>query len=441
MTLRFTFPFLLLLAAFATSAQNLHLDQVDSYVSLLESNNRVIGSLAISKNGKELYNRDFGQAAIPKLVHDQQTKYQIGSITKTYTAVLIFQLVEQGKVSLDDHLEKFFPDFPGAKEITISHMLNHKSGLGDYVRKKGKSGWLDKKVSEKQILAEIKRQGLIFKPGEKQEYSNSAYYLLALIAEKVFEKNYGVLIREQICEPLGLKNTASILAAPENIYPPYDYQKNGKWTEATDFYFPNTKGAGDIVATPEDLLTFIDALFNFKLLKKESVELMKPLVEQKEYFGKGLMQIPLRKHLLLGHGGDTHGTHSVLGYNEKDSVSLVLVINGERYTRNEMILGVLSILYEEPFELPSFKTVEVAAEELDRYTGTYASTKPAIKLAISNKKGTLYGQVAGQGAIPFVATDTNKFQFEEAGVQIEFLPDGSTLIFKQSGMVLELKKE
>ncbi|MNY45276.1 hypothetical protein D3C86_1803670 [compost metagenome] len=106
-----------------------------------------------------------------------------------------------------------------------------------------------------------------------------------------------------------------------------------------------------------------------------------------------------------------------------------------------MILGVLSIMYEEPFELPSFQKVEVAAEELDRYTGTYASTKPAIKLAISNKKGTLYGQVSGQRAIPFEAYDKNKFQFEEAGVQLEFLPDGNTMIFKQSGRVLEMKKE
>lgn len=441
MILKLTFPFLFFIAAFSTSAQNLHLDQVDQYVSLLESNNRAIGSLAISKNGKEIYNRDFGQAAIPELVPDQQTKYQIGSITKTYTAVLIFQLVEKGKLSLDDKLEKFFPDMPGAAEITISQMLNHKSGLGDYVAKKGKSGWLDKKVSEEQILAEIKRQGLIFKPGEKQQYSNSAYYLLALIAEKGFEKNYGVLVREQICEPLGLKNTASVLTNPDNIYPSYSYQQNGKWTTAKDFYFPNTKGAGDIVATPEDLLQFIDALFNFKLLTEESVELMKPLVEKKEYFGKGLMQIPLRTHLLLGHGGDTHGTHSVLGYNEKDSVSLVLVINGERYTRNQMILGVLSLMYEEPFELPSFEAIEVSAAELERYSGTYTTPKLPVKLLVSPKKGTLYVQASGQRAMPFKAYAKNKFQFEQAGIQIEFLPDGNTLIFNQSGNVFEMKKE
>ncbi len=441
MASRFILSFILLIVASSTTAQNLHIDQVDSLISLLESNNRCIGSLIISKNGKELYNRDFGQKAVPKMEHDQNTKYQIGSITKTFTAVLIFQLIENGRLSLDDKLEKFLPDMPGANEITLRHMLNHTSGLGDYVWNDKNPNWLLKKVSEQEILDEIKHQGLAFKPGEKQEYSNSAYYLLAKIAEKMYNKNYGVLIREQICQPLGLKNTASVFTNPENIYPPYWCNPNGKWVKIPDFYFPNVIGAGDIVATPEDMMSFIQALFRYELLKKEHIEIMKPLIDQHEYFGRGLMQIPMRTQVLFGHGGDTKGTHSLLGYNEKDSVSIALAINGERYTRNQLILGVLSVMYEEPFEFPVFNEITISKTEMDRYSGTYTSPELPIKIMVSHRKGILYLQGTGQPTLPMEAYDTNKFQYEEAGVKVEFLPDGQTMIFKQGGMTFKMKKE
>lgn len=429
------------LSIFSASAQDLHLAKVDSLVTLIEDNNRSIGSLVIWKNGEELYNRDFGQREIPEQQHNQQTKYKIGSITKTYTAVLIFQLVENGRLSLDDKLEKFFPEMPRAKEITIRQMLNHTSGLGDYAWKKSNPDWLNKKVTEQQILKEIKRQGLVSKPGEKEEYSNSAYYLLAKIAEKMYNNDFGRLIREQICEPLGLKNTASLLTDPGNVYESFEYNQQGKWAHVEDFYFPNTKGAGDIVATPEDLLKFINALFHYQLLKKETVELMKPLVEQDEYFGRGLMQIPMRTQLLLGHGGDTKGTHSLLGYNEKDSVSIALLINGQRYTRNQFLLGVLSCMYEEPFGFPEFNQVAVSAEELDQYVGVYSSPELPIKITVSHEKEQLYLQGTGQPAIPMEAYDKRKFQFEKAGVKVEFVPESNIMHFQQGGIKLEMKRE
>lgn len=441
MTSRFFFTLSFLLGILNLTAQNLHIDEVDRFVTLIEDNNRSIGSLTIHKDGKQLYNRNFGQSNIPQQRHDQDTKYQIGSITKIYTAVLIFQLVEKGNLSLDDRLERFFPDMPGAKEITIAQMLNHTSGLGDYTWKEDDSNWLLKKVTEQQILDEIKHQGLVLKPGERQEYSNSAYYLLAKITEKLFRKDYPILIQEKICKPLGLKNTTSMAAKSANVYRSYNYDADGKWMEVEDFYFPNTKGVGDIVATTADMLTFINALFHYNILKKETVAIMKPIIAEKEYFGRGLMQIPMRTQLLYGHGGDTKGTHSVLGYNEKDGVSIALVINGERYTRNQFLLGLLSIMYEEPFDLPTFKTIEVSVAEMDTYTGTYSSPQLPIKIMIFHDKGVLYAQGTGQPALPLEPYDVKKFQFEEAGVQIEFQPEKNIMIFQQGGMVIETKKE
>jgi len=247
MTSRLILLLLFIAATFNSAAQNLHLDKVDAFVTLIENNNRSIGSLTIYKNGKQLYDRNFGQTHIIENKFDKQTKYKIGSITKTYTAVLIFELIEKGSLSLEDKLEKFFPDMPGAKEITIGQMLHHSSGLGDFVWKEENPDWLNHKVTEKQIFDEIKKQGLVFTPGEKQEYSNSGYYLLAKIAEQIGKKDYAALIDEKICRPLGLKNTVSMSKEATNVFASYTYGTDQSWTEAEDFYFPNT-------TVPETLL-------------------------------------------------------------------------------------------------------------------------------------------------------------------------------------------
>lgn len=433
-----------LLTAFSSLgavAQNLHLDAVDQFVTLVEDNNRGIGTLTISKEGKELYHRNFGQLHVPSLSLNASPNYQIGSITKTYTAVLIFQLVAHGRLSLDDTLDRFFPDMPGAQQITIRQMLEHTSGLGDYVIKGSDSEWLFKKVTEQEILSEIMQQGLVAPPGTKESYSNSAYYLLAKIAEQLYQNTYGFLIQEYICKPYGLKNTASVLMNPQNISTSYQYLERGTWQEAEDFYFPNTKGAGDITATTQDLLLFINALFQYKIFPKETVDLMKPILEKNEYFGRGLMLIPMRTQILYGHGGDTRGTHSVVGYNEKDGVSLALVLNGERYTRNQFLLGVLSIMYEEPFELPVFTTLKLDARLLETYTGTYGSPDLPIKVVVTLAEGVLYAQGTGQPIFPLEAYEENKFKFEAAGAAFEFLPKKNTVLLYQGGMTIEMKRE
>lgn len=441
--MRSTLIYIVLFTAtiFNCTAQDLHLEKVDNFVTLIENNNRAIGSLTIYKDGKQLYDRNFGQAQIAEQKFDKQTKYKIGSITKTYTAVLIFELIEKESLLLEDKLEKFFPDMPGAKEITIGQMLHHSSGLGDYVWKEEDPEWLNQKVTEKQIFEEIKKQGLSFKPGEKQEYSNSAYYLLAKIAEQISNKDYAALIAEKICRPLGLKNTICMSKEYVNIYESYTYGSNQKWAEVEDFYFPNTTGAGDIAATTADMLTFINGLFTYKILKKETVEKMKPIIEDKEYFGKGLMQMPMRTQMFYGHGGDTEGTHSALGYNEKDKVSIALVLNGERYSRNQFLLGVLSMMYGEDFEVPVFKEIEVNTADLDRYTGTYNSPELPIDISVFHDKGVLYAQGTDQPALPLEAYDTHKYQFEQAGVKLEFLPESNQMIFKQGGMVFKMIKK
>lgn len=431
---------ILLLCAGHLSAQHLHLQTLDSFVAHIEQHNRGIGNLTVSKAGKEIYHRNFGQSQLPAISSKEDMRYHIGSVTKTYTAVMIFQLIEKGQLSLDTRLATYYPDMPGASDITIRQMLEHTSGLGDYCVKGDDANWLLQPVTTASILQEIRSQGLLFTPGTQESYSNSAYFLLAGILEKQYKTDYGTILKQQIIRPLSLRHTQSSLTKPAPAAPSFQYEQE-QWTAAADFEFTNTKGAGDITASPRDMLQFINALFTYKLLQPASVAIMKPDPARKEYFGRGLMLIPMRTVILYGHGGDTKGTHCVLAYNETDSVSIALTLNGERYSRNSFIAGILSIMYEEPFTFPVFKDIALTAKDLDRYSGLYSAPGFPLQIQISHTEGLLTAQGTGQPAFPLEVIDHHIFQFEQAGVQMEFLPDKDIMILHQGGQSYEMRRQ
>jgi D-alanyl-D-alanine carboxypeptidase len=122
--------------------------------------------LSVFKNGKEVYAKNFGQKNIPGLTYDQNTRYQVGSITKMITAVLIFKLIEENKLHLEDKLSEFFPEIPNSNAITIKNLLEHTSGLGSYVVKDGEV-WVTEKASDQQIMDLIIQQGKSFEPGKR----------------------------------------------------------------------------------------------------------------------------------------------------------------------------------------------------------------------------------------------------------------------------------
>lgn len=192
------------LFGFTALSQEIDIQKIDSFVSHIEDNNRGIGSVSIFKDGKEIYNRSFGQDKLENVDYNAETKYQIGSITKIFTANLLFELIENNKLHLDDKLSMFYPEIPNSDIITIKNLLEHSSGLGNFAVKNDSVNWLTEKVDEIDIIEEIRRQGVSFQPGEKVKYSNSGYFFLARIAEKLFKQDYASIVEERIAKPLNL---------------------------------------------------------------------------------------------------------------------------------------------------------------------------------------------------------------------------------------------
>ena len=198
--------FLFLLVSSSAFSQKIDNKKIDDYINYIETNNRGIGSVSIFKDGQEVYNRSFGQSKLENTVYNSNTKYQVGSITKLITATLIFKLVENNKLKLDDKLSAFNPLIPNSNKITIKNLLEHSSGLGDYTMKNDSIPWLTSKVSQKEIFDEIIKQGVSFQPNDKVDYSNSGYYILTKILEKKYKLNYAEIVENIIVKPLKLAN-------------------------------------------------------------------------------------------------------------------------------------------------------------------------------------------------------------------------------------------
>jgi len=405
--------------------------KLDDFFDYLTQNKQAVGSISIFRKGKEVYKRDFGQDQLPNVKWDLNTRYQIGSISKLFTAVMLMQQIEKEKLNINEKLSKYYPDVPNADKITIESLLNHTSGLGDYVGENYQ--WLFKKsVGDKAILDTIKAQGAEFQPGEKTRYSNSGYYLLSRILEKVAKKPYNVLLKENITSRAGMKNTFSVLDHPNNVFKSYENEK-GIWKEKEDFDFRNCIGLGDIASTPNDLNIFINALFNNQFVKKETLDRMMP--KPGKPFGLGMMAVPFYNQVSFGHGGDTAGTHSVTSYSKKEDYSISMVMNGEEYPHNNVAIGVLNMIYDQSFEFPKFDTSETKSSDgkLKQYIGDYSSPDISLDLKVFVNDGKLFAQGKGQPEFPLELEENDQFRFEKAGIQISFFPEKDQMQLLQNG--------
>jgi len=347
--------FALLLAVLPTFlfAQNINSEKLNNYFDSIESKNLGIGSLSIFKNGKEVYARNFGQKHISGFTYNQDSRYQIGSVTKMITAVLIFKLIEDNKLRLTDKLAEFFPEIPNSEKITLKNLLEHTSGLGSYVIKDGEV-WVTEKVSDKQIMDLIIQQGKSFEPGEKVAYSNSAYYLLTKILEEKQRTPFSEIVSKEIIKPIRLKNLASFKPDQKNVFLPYRYNDNSWTLLKKDIDFLNVIGVGDISATSYDLNIFVNNLFHNKILKKETLQLMEPIIGNEDW-GRGIALWDFGGVIFYGHGGDTLGSHAVLVYNKEADISIAYNTNGERIKKEDFMKNVVDLLYDREVKLPEIK--------------------------------------------------------------------------------------
>lgn len=227
-------------------------------------------------------------------------------------------------------------------------MLNHSSGLADYTDNNLEPQWLKRKATETEIFDHISKQASIFEPGTSVVYSNSAYYLLTKILEKVSGKSFDENLKVRILQPLGMKNTFPVNQKPAYVFPSFEYKE--KWTLVKDFDFTNVVGVGDIAAIPSDLNIFISALFDGKLIPLESLQEMLP--EGNARFGEGIHTVPFHNKVFLGHSGGTYGTNSLMIHHKTDGLSVSYSLNASKINSKQFVSAVLGSLYGIEIDYP-----------------------------------------------------------------------------------------
>lgn len=433
--------------------------RMDSLLNYLHENNKFMGSLTIREGENVVFNKAYGFADVEKNIKvDRLTRYKIGSISKTFTAVMVMQLIEEKKMTLQTKLNRFYPKIQNAEKISIYDLLHHRTGIVDYVNQDASfHASLDKKHSKEDILKVITSFKSNFEPGSKYEYSNSNFFILGCIIEKLTKKSYAENLQNRIVKKAELgtyENKTEMTAkgaVTNKVFVPTTYYvedaTNTANKESYSYYFDGTNwvkslenhnsipfASGGITSTPADLTKFIHALFNGKLVNASSLEQMK---EIKEGYGKALIQFPFGERRFYGHGGKIEEFSSMLGYYPTEKLSFSLISNGNNFEQNDIIIGILSIYYKMPFPFPKFMKMDKA--ELAKFTGTYASKELPIKITVSEKNGELSAQATGQGAFPLTFKEETTFVFAAAGIEMVFGDKSFVLI--QGGMKFNFTKE
>lgn len=421
-------------------AQTLKVEKADQFFDILSEYDLAMGSIAISVDGVLQYQRATGYAKIdesqkiPATIH---TKYRIGSVSKLFTAVILFQMVEEGLVSLEQTLDKYIPGVPGSNQITIRDMLYHRSGLPNYTEAPDYSEWRDEMQSKEELIRVISRMNSNATPGSEYDYSNTNYLFLSYIIEDVSRKSYEQELSERILSTVGLNSTyfENDPDTTRRESRSYKYSKFS-WTQQKDDVAAHHTGAGALVSTPSDLITFVDALFSSDLVSAKSLEQMTSFIGE---YGMGLFVYRFDDHVAYGHGGRINEYYTTLIHFPIQKLSIAYATNAMVYPRNDIMEGITRIWMNEPFTMPDFTSTDVNPNELDQYLGTYQSN--GMQITVISKKVADQLVLETQGvdfeAIPF---EEHKFANMEYGYFFEFNPEKKELIIKEVDNVYFLKR-
>lgn len=417
---------------------------LDQYMQAQVAVQEFSGVVLVAQKDKVIYKKAFGLANrewnVPNTV---QTKFRIGSITKQFTAAAILQLAEKGKLSLEDKLGKYFPDFPKGDSVTVHMLLNHTSGIKSYTGLPHFSTLFTLPYPKDSVVALFKNLPYDFSPGTKYSYNNSGYFLLGYIVEKVSGAPYHTYLQENVIGKAGLRNTALDQLDSVLTYRAMGYSKTpAGWKNAPYISMEFPYSAGALFSTVADLHQWNNALFGGKIVAPALFSKMTtPYLNS---YGYGLEVDSLQNHKRVGHYGNIQGFASYSSYYPQDDVHVVILSNKEGWVQ-----GIGQALAAFLFDIPVIAPYSVKAETINanipsRYVGKYQNGGRVDTLL--TKEGRLYIRPQGNGqelelkpeseALFFVANFPDvKFQFDvnkEGAVTKAYFIDG--------GVRTEIKK-
>ena len=418
--------------------------RLDAYFDALAKHELANGSIAISERGVLRYRRSVGSAIISSKGNepaDAGTRYRIGPVSRLYTATLVMQLVEGASITLDSKLAEFYPDLPNALEITYRDLLQQRSGLANYTDAPDFETWRTGPATHADLLKIIAGGGVKFPPRARVEDNDSNYLLLGYVLEKIYERSFDEILQRQITGKLGLARTyyaGGGITSLESIS--YRSSPTGWVAQApTD---PSIHGgAGGLISTPADLVTFIDAVFTGKLLTEHSLASMR---SQEGGSGMGLSPYAVAGQTGYGIGGDIEGFRACVYYFPEKKLAISYATNASVLSMDEIVDESLALVFERGRKPPTFEPVRLTGHGLAEYAGTWRTASgqpdntpfrrfeaPDEPIVLVVKAGTDAALVTLNGRdFPLAALGNDEFSLREMGYFLRFNPRADELVVR-----------
>ena len=403
----------------------------------------------VVKDGKVLYRASQGLADVEKKIALQpDSVFRLGSVTKQFTSMAIMMLVEQGKIGLQDPIEKYLPGYPThGKVITVEHLLTHTSGIQSYT---DIPGYMTTKVKAdltvSQLIDAFKNEPMQFDPGTKFRYNNSGYVLLGAIIEKASGQTYADYIADHIFKPLGMSHSYYGTQERTIAKMAVGHTENGRRAQPLSMTQPYA--AGSLLSTVDDLVLWDAALSTERLVKRSSLERIwtpyKLANGTTTGYGYGWQMGTLAGEPTVEHGGGIFGfsTYAIRVPAQHVYVAVLCNSDSPAVAPSHLAKQLGAIALGKPFA--ERKEIKVDPSLYDRYVGEY-ELAPGFVLTVTREGNRLMTQATGQGKIEVFPYSETEFFLKVTDAQISFVkgPTGviDHLVLHQAGRDMPAKRK
>ncbi|MBP9215093.1 MAG: serine hydrolase [Chitinophagaceae bacterium] len=463
--MRITIGILLLIITQFSFAQD-RVAIIDSVVNAMFKSERFNGNILIAEKGNVLYNKSFGIAnESTKELLNENSIFELASVSKQFTAMAIVLLKEKGKLSYEDKISKFLPQLSNYKNITIKHLLNHTGGLPDYMDLMDSLFDKSKIATNKDIVDLFAKHNpkILFEPNTRWEYSNTGYAFLASIIEKVSGLSYGNYLQKAIFKPLEMKNTFVYTRrfAPQKISNyafGYIYSDSlKKYILPDDFeatklviWLDGIVGDGTVNSTVNDLLKWDRALYTEKLITNESKKEIFSAVElnnkSKRDYGFGWAISDDETYgKIVNHSGGWPGYKTFIERHIDNDKTIIVLQNHENVSTTKLFAYLKSIIYNKPLPTKKERTeIKLSNEQLQKFVGVF-EIQESIEVTVSLKSNQLFVQLTGQNAFPIFAETELSFFLKAVDAQVQFQlndkQEVTSLVLLQGGNKIKATKK
>lgn len=431
----FCFLFLtvfILISAYAAqpagrTSQNDLTSQIDALLQKVYKANEPGAAVLVKKQGQVIFRHGYGLADMELGVPvEPDMVFRLGSITKQFTAVAILILAEQGKLSLQDDITKFLPDYPTQeKTITVEHLLTHTSGIKSYTDLPEWFPLLRKDMTLKEIIDLFKDKPMEFSPGERWKYCNSGYILLGAIIEKISGETYEAFLQKHIFDQLGMNHSyygSASRIIPRRI-PGYSKGSSG-FENAPYLSMTQPYAAGSLLSSVDDLAVWNEALLSGKLIKREILEKAFTPYKLKDGtdtgYGYGWSISNYEGQRIIEHGGGIMGFTTYALLLPEDQIFVALLTNSaiEGRAPEPFAFRIAALTLGKPYKEPVAVTLE--EKELIPLVGVYVNAQNEERY-ISRDGNRLFSQRSGGSRDEIFPSSPIEFFFKDSFARIRFM--------------------